>query len=183
MIPSFPSIPTDSLPRFLAVTGWLVLVAPPIYLTNKVDTIELDTIHVRAEKRIMDIRQTALDNEISLMNIRIYGKDISTLPPLRKMELVDSLANLHKLAGISLDSARIGLAKIAQRSTEQKITEIKLNEKDEIIKQNISSVKEFLSYRHFFLIAGGLMALVGMTVWGVREGIDIILLKKSIDKS
>ena len=172
-LPALPVVPTDSLHKFLTITGCLILFVPPFYLYNKIDAIELEVIHVKTERKILDARGSALDYDLKLMNRKIYGTDISKLTPLQQIDYTDSLGRLHKLANTSFDSANVGLDKLLKTAVEQKITGIQLDEKDEIIKQNINSVKEYLELSKRLAATGILMLLPGLVLWFIRENTDI----------
>jgi hypothetical protein len=168
MLP-IPTIPTDTLHRFLALGGLLIIFFPQFYLVNKRNELDEQAIHLKAERDIMSIQRDVIEERRNILFIKITGKNVSKLSYEQINHYSDSLAKINKFAGISFDSAFIELKRINRLETQQKITEVHIREKNEIINYNNYKVIRYTFYSFIFMATGGCIAICGFLLWYRKE--------------
>lgn len=169
MLPSLPSIPTDSLHRFLAITGLLLMIVPTLYLSNRADTVREEVIHLKAERMVLQIQNEVIYERRKRLTILMFGQDISIVTK-RKLKMInDSLNRLKRLVAIGLDSANVENKKINKLSTDIKIAKVRLDEKDEVIRFSLSRIASYTVYSRIFLVIGAAMATFGFISWYKKE--------------
>jgi hypothetical protein len=169
MLPSFPSIPTDSLHRFLAISGLVVLFAPPLYLKNKTAEIQEEVIHLDAEIKVMELHNTVIQGRRTILYTKLFGRDISKQPLSKQKYSMDSISKIGKGAEISIDSALIENDRIVKLTVEQQIAKIHITEKNEIIKLNTTRVSSYIFDTYFCIFYGIVMCCFGFARWYKKE--------------
>lgn len=168
-IPSVPTIPTDSLHRFLAITGLLLMFLPLLYLSNKIEEINISVIHVNAERELLGIQMRAVDRKSSSLYRRMFSLDVDSLSPTRRKVVIDSVFKSKKLAFISNDSASSELQKIERFTTENLVLLVKIKEKHDVISAHLTAIIFYLWYAVFYLLVGAVMATLGFGMWYKKE--------------
>lgn len=169
MLPSLPTIPTDSLHRFLAITGLLLMIVPTLYLSNRADTVREEVIHLNAERKVLKIQNEVITKRHNDLGFLVFGRDVAGYSKAKLQPLKDSLLKLRKLALIRLDSAEAETKRINRLTTAIDISTIHLNEKDEIIEFNLDRIKRYTFYAGFFFAIGAGMATFGFLRWYDKE--------------
>lgn len=172
MLPSLPTIPTDTLHRFLALGGLLIIFFPQFYLVNKKNELDEQAIHLKAERDIMSIQRGVIEERKNILYIKITGKDVSKLSYEQIKHYSDSLARTNKLAGISFDSAFAELKRIGRLETQQRITEVHIREKNEIINYNNYKILRYTFYSFICIATGGCIAICGFLLWYRKEVVE-----------
>jgi hypothetical protein len=169
MLPSLPSIPTDSLHRFLAITGLLLMIVPTLYLTNKADSVREEVIHLKAERKILDIQSEIITKRRRNLYVRVFGRDVTGYSKGSLQLVKDSLIKLNKMVDITPDSAEVERKKVDKLTTDIKIANVHLDEKDEIIKFNLIRIDSYKFISKIFFFIGLAMASFGFIRWYNKE--------------
>lgn len=165
-------IPTDSLYKFFAITGIIMIIMPSVFLDNEVQELILESYNLKIESEILGIERDYLIEETTLLKEQIDILESDELNPEKERELLDETKRLRELT----------------KQAEIKIVEIE--NKLELHSILGDRLKILLRELRILIIAGIILMFFGFYFWYIRvqvyqDGLikhQYRLIKKQSDK-
>lgn len=142
---------------------------PLLYISTRVEELDISTIHVKAEQEILAIQSRSIVYKTSVLNKRMFNVDIDSLSKAKRKLVIDSVFASKKLVSITPDSAKKELDKLDKLRNDHLILLVKLGEKGEVMQAHFKTIRFYLWYALFYSVVGFVMATLGFGLWYKKE--------------
>lgn len=173
-LPSLPLIPTDSLHRFCAITGLLLMLVPPTYLDLRSEKFAKEVIHLEAERKIiaLTMKETVVQKDELIMQMYQPGLSKRDFRILNHSRYLDSIVGAGLPIKMRRDSAGTIAKRISAAALAQGIALIRLEENGKSLLVSMDLTKRYLFLACLFGAIGGVMTVYGFKTWYRKENTE-----------
>lgn len=176
-IPYLPTIPTDSLHRFCAITGLLLMVVPPAYLELRSELYAKEAIHLKAERKIMGLNTKEMILQKDVFILEAYHPQMSDKDDRRRSQYLDSIVKTGLPIKMRSDSAKSTAMRIAKLVIAQQSAIVRLEENGELLNASEDLTRRYIVQAALLGFTGFGMALYGFKTWHRKENAVILNIK------